>query len=781
MRFFYQYKRAAASLIFLLAWAGGATALAHQLLWTRRMVDLMGASAGSAARVFGCFFFGLAVGSFLSAGLAPRVRRPWRWLASAELLIALLCLPMLFLTQWADGLWPWLGPDRLTGWMGGSLKTLLSIGLVFLPAAIMGLFLPLAVIGWPQSDAKRDPGLWLYAVNTLGAVLGILLVTVWLLPRFGMQRVMVAAILTNLLAAAGGFLLDVGGCGWRDRHASASGLTLRETIPTRSLLWVAALSGGLVMASEVIALLVVQLLAPLSFFAPAAVLATFILLLATGAFIVAAASTRGHFTTSSSLIPIALGAGVGLALTPLLFHLLASRFPIAIEQSSLLGFMLRLSFFTLIVFGPAILAASLWFPALALCAGERGSAADPYRWGWLLAVNGLGGWIGTELAYGVLLPWVGPFTGLGVIGFLYILTAWVLQPAQASALSVWLIRSGLTATLVLLWFVHPRLATVHPRFVPFVLEERQGREGSLAVLESPEMGRALLLQNQYILGSTQAALQQERQAHIPLLLHPQPTRVGFIGLATGSTAGAALAHAAVDSVEAAEISRTVVDAATQWFGDANRQIATDPRARIVIEDGRTWLAAHEDHFDVLISDLFLPWGPGEGRLYTLEHFQAAHRAIRPEGGLFCLWLPMYQLTDPHFMVILNTFLQVFERAELMQWDHSDQQPAMALMGWRNATDFGINEAIFERRAAAERIGDRQLLETPYLRSLYIGRAERGLIRSPLNTLTNLWIELDAGRTRVLHPQTAPYLQGPRWTEWRNSLQAGLRLHAGEEN
>lgn len=809
MRLFYQYRRAAAAVIFLLAAAGGATALAHQLLWTRRMVDLMGASAGSAARVFGCFFFGLAVGSFLGAWLAPRVQRPWRWLASAELLIAFLCLPMLFLNDWTAGLWPWLGPERLTGWMGGSLKTVFSIGLVFPPAVVMGLFLPLAVIGWPQTEYKQDPGVWLYAVNTLGAVLGILLVTAWLLPLLGMQRVMMAAIFANLLAAAGGFLLDAGGCGWRPTPVTMQGIDWRATIPPRSFLLLAALSGGLVMACEVIALLVVQLLAPLSFFAPAAVLGAFILLLAAGAFVVAAGSRSGRFTHESSLVPIALWAGVVLAFTPLLFHFLAPRFPLAVEQTSLLLFLLRLSGFTLLVFGPATLVAALWFPTMAMCCGDRNKTLAPYRWGWLLATNGVGGWMGTELAYGVILPWVGPFTGLGLIGLFYMIAAWVLQPVASKAgvgdvessrslsrtpgteprptniecrptlcgrrMDVWMIRIGLAVALGLFWFVHPSLPTVHPQFMPHVLEQKQGREGSLAVLESPEMGRALLLQNQYILGSTQAALQQERQAHLPLLLHPQPRNVGFIGLATGSTAGAALLHGAVETVDIAEISQTVVDAAVEWFAEANRDITQDPRARVVVEDGRTWVAAHENAFDVLVSDLFLPWGPGEGRLYTLEHFEAAHRAIRSDGGLFCLWLPMYQLTDPQFMVILNTFLQVFDRAELLKWDHQEGQPAIAIIGWKAATDFGVDADVWRHRIAAEQshIGDRQLLAEEYFETLYIGTAERGLIRSPLNTLANLWIELDAGRTRVLHPQTAPYLAGPRWRSWLESLRAGL--------
>ncbi|HMP98089.1 MAG TPA: hypothetical protein PKA51_14300, partial [Kiritimatiellia bacterium] len=312
---------------------------------------------------------------------------------------------------------------------------------------------------------------------------------------------------------------------------------------------------------------------------------------------------------------------------------------------------------------------------------------------------------------------------------------------------------------------------VNPRFAPYVIAQSHGREGSLAVVDDPVMGRALLLQNQYVLGSVAGTAAQERQAHLPLLLHPEPSRVGLLGLATGITAGGALVHQAVRSVEAVEISRTVTDAAATWFTDANRNVAQHPRATIHIEDGRTWLAAHRETFDVLISDLFLPWGPGEGRLYTVEHFSAARRSLR-EGGLFCLWLPMYQLTDPHFMVILNTFMEVFPVVELFRRDDDAAAPALGLVGWRG----GIwQEEVSARRQREEtgRADDALLQGRGALRDYFVGRIERGRINAPVNRLGNLWIEREASRMRVLQPETAPYLSGHRWSTWLRALQLAL--------
>ena len=41
---------------------------------------------------------------------------------------------------------------------------------------------------------------------------------------------------------------------------------------------------------------------------------------------------------------------------------------------------------------------------------------------------------------------------------------------------------------------------------------------------------------------------------------------------------------------------------------------------------------------------------GEGRLYAREHFHAVRGALR-DGGVFCQWLPLYQLTRDKFVAL----------------------------------------------------------------------------------------------------------------------------------
>lgn len=743
-----------------MAFVSGGLALAQQLLWTRRMVDLMGASAGSTARVFACFFLGLALGAQVAGRLAPRSRRPWRMAAFAELGVALLSVPMLTLPLWADPLWPWLGAERLVSAPGALLKTALSILLVLPPAFAMGFFLPMAgaaVHG--HSRPGRDAGLPLYVANTFGALAGILFGILYLPAGAGLFSAMRWVIFGNLLTTA----LYL----WLDHRTGPSSLPTvlpaadtpapARTAP-RTLLAVAALSGFLVLALEINALMLVQLVAPLSFFAPGAILFAFIGILGFCGLAVASLPLSG-FLRENGLPLSAAAAGLALWASPLLFQVFAPHFPVETPTPALSLFFLRIVLFSLLVFGPAIFFAGLWFPLAARLSALDTTQSTGARWGGLLAVNGLGGWLGAEAAYRLLLPAFGPFGTLGVLGSVYLLaTNFLLPPAQPA----WVRRTARVlffgGTYICLQ-IFPSLPTVNPGLRPFVREESHGREGSFAILEHPHLGRAILMYNQYILGSSAATAAQARQAHIPLLLHPDPRQVGFLGAGTGISPGAALDHPRVKHLETAELSGTVARAAHRWFAIDNRNWFTDPRSTVHIEDARTWVTASPGRFDVLVSDLFLPWGPGEGRLFTVEHFAACRAALAP-GGLFCMWLPLYQLTEEQVTLILNSFRTVFGTTSLFLREASDESPALALLG---GNPLHLDWAVPADRLAELPLNDPEINTLLALQSLYLGSfpaPETPL--HPLNTLDNLRLELDAARTQRLYGGRAPYLQGPQF-------------------
>jgi len=205
----------------------------------------------------------------------------------------------------------------------------------------------------------------------------------------------------------------------------------------------------------------------------------------------------------------------------------------------------------------------------------------------------------------------------------------------------------------------------------------EGVQGTLAVLQD-EHSRWATFNNHYTLGGTASTGDERQQAHLPLLLHPAPRTAAFLGLGTGITAGAALLHP-LEKLTVLEILPEAVEAAREHFGHANYNVIGDDRAEVLVGDARAFIRCSGRRFDVIVGDLVTPWRPGESLLYSQEHFEAVRRALEP-GGLFCQWLPAFQLTEESFTIVTATFLDVFPDATLWRGDFLPDQPALALIG-----------------------------------------------------------------------------------------------------
>jgi spermidine synthase len=136
----------------------------------------------------------------------------------------------------------------------------------------------------------------------------------------------------------------------------------------------------------------------------------------------------------------------------------------------------------------------------------------------------------------------------------------------------------------------------------------------------------------------------------------------------------------------------VATAARVHLRDANRGVLDDTRTRLVIGDARAYLRTTPERFDVIVGDLAVPWRPGESALYTFESFAAARRTLAP-GGLFCQWVPLFQLSEPELGIVLRTLLAVFPRAQVWRGDFSADEPALALVA--TAEPIAVDPAVVE--------------------------------------------------------------------------------------
>lgn len=116
-----------------------------------------------------------------------------------------------------------------------------------------------------------------------------------------------------------------------------------------------------------------------------------------------------------------------------------------------------------------------------------------------------------------------------------------------------------------------------------------------------------------------------------------------------------------------------------YFAAWNGQLLERSAVRLVLDDGRRYFAASPDRFDVIVSDLFIPWHASAGNLYAREMCGIVARYLAP-GGVFCQWLPLYQLTREEFDTIVHTLLTVFPQVSLWRGDFYPDRPIVGLVG-----------------------------------------------------------------------------------------------------
>lgn len=762
--------------------ASGAAALGHESLWTRRMADLLGANIESSMRVIGCFFLGLSLGAAVAIIVLPRVKRIWRTVGLVELGIGALSLPIVFLPDWTGTIWPLFGPKMLIQWQGTAAKWLLSVCTVVPPSFLVGMTLPLVTSAVSKKEGAVGPELLLYAAYTAGGVIGLTVVAVALLPGLGAKGAMGLMVLTNLTIGLA--------CFRRDQQAAEEFPDPKEPVSTASPLpvsWFAAgisFSSGLgTVALQVLALQLVFLTTPLSLYPQITILLSVVLLLALASLIVIGI-LRGHPGLGRELMRFSLWlSSVMIVTVPFIFVALP------VTQVGQLGygvnfviFFLKLVTVSALVLAPAFLAAGLVFPSLVSWVTRGADNRQTAKlFAGLLAANGLGGLVGAELAYFILLPRGGVHVAFGIVAVFYavlaVLTSFYMAAAKRTR---YLLSLSFVGVLSITAFASPRLPLFFGSGSERVLGVWSGSEGSLALVENQFLGRAMIFDSQYLLGSSGAKPDQERQTHIPLMLHREPRRVAFIGVGTGITAGASLLHDAVDSVTALELSPLVAKAACSMFGEFNHELCQNPKVTVLAEDARTFIAASRDEYDIIIGDLFIPWRPGEAGICTLEQFRAARRALA-KGAVFCQWLPLHQLIPAQFEIIAATFQEVFPTVHLFRSSFKTQSLPVALVGFKDADlDWAVIQDRCNSSRTANKIGDPLPRHVEGLGMLYLGTVPLIEERGPsLNTLDNLRLELEASLVFISgHPDD--YYAGTN-KKWLDFLEVQLTRIASHDS
>jgi len=788
------FPRATLAIVFFLS---GVAGLGYEVVWGRWLHSVFGASAWALAAILSAFMAGLALGGFTAGRLGHRLRiDPLTAYGVIEIAIgvwALLLPRLLDLVVVVQGrfFFQWVEQHTLYG----LVRFALSFLVLLVPTSLMGATFPL-LAGYVarRSDAPTRWVGWLYGLNTAGAVAGTVVAGFVLVARFGLAG-------SNLLLAGVNFGVGLAAIARARVDRSRSGAALAGARPAGApealqprrvapagggraslyplILALFLVNGVFNLAHEVLWARALALIIGTTTYALSVMLAVFLAGIAAGSLWM---TRRLHRLRDplATLLRIQAAMALWVLASPLLVNLLPHLFlrglwALGIGWASSLALKCLLSALLLL---PLTLGMGAVFP-LGIQLAFRGREDLSREVGDLYGVNTAGGIVGAFAAGFLLVPLVGVEGGLAVtaLGHLLVVLALVLasRPGRERLRRHrwrWSAVVGVALVLPSVTGWDPLILASGVYFQPRMFYDPDGRvvltelmsqaslryhaEGAGAtvdVLEAPGGFRALAINGKSVATSNYYDYRVQRLLGVlPLLLHPAPRQVLVIGLGTGMTSGTGSIDPATESLEIVEITAEVVGASDS-FREWNLDVLRNPRTRVVVEDATHYLRFVDRRYDVITSDPIHPFVSGAGDLYSIDAYETA-RSKLATGGVFCQWVPLYQLAAPDIDSILRTFDEVWKNATV--WVTGKD---FILCGARDGylADFQSIRAKATGDAYSEVLRRLGFWTPEEVFSAYIGRLaglRRHFAAAAVNTLEHPFLEFSAPRAIFLTSDAA---------------------------
>ncbi len=672
----------------------GTGALIFETLWLRLSGLAFGNSTWAAALILSSFMAGLALGNALAASSRIRRWRPLHFYAVLELVVAFFGCTIVFglpvLGDFMPPVWQtlWNYQPTLLG-----LRFAVSFLILLVPTTAMGLTLPV-IIEEPlleETEFSRAIG-FLYGSNTLGAMLGAVLGEAYLIGAFGLYGTSVTA--GAMLCIAAVIALAVVRFG-RARYAGfkSADPPAHSKFPLifdasyrlpRRLLFVSFGTGLIFLALEVIWFRFLRLYVASSPTAFAIMLAIMLAGIGVGG-LIAGAVFRSPRRSHQVLTVLLLAAAILVLLSYLLF-------PGELIRATNGVFDLRwwqIAVLCVALMFPAAFVSGILFPVIAAevqtRVGDRMNST-----GVAALLNTTGAAIGPLLASFVLLPALGYQTSLICCAAGYALLSLLIRQRAA-----WSVRRPVGIIVVSLWaililglvffpygragthFAHasrPYEVDDQGRVLARVVKRIEGTSDTWQLLRRDLFGKPYyyrLLSDAFSMSATNPRNQRYMRlfAYLPLAFHPAAKDVLLLCYGCGVTADAFTRKSTVERIDVVDISKEVFALADFYSGINYRNPLRDPRVHAVVQDGRFFLQASPQKYDLISGEPPPPKMAGAVNLYTQEFFSLMRSRLK-ENGIATFWLPINQLKVEETKAILRAFHNAFPNA--LVWGGADQ-------------------------------------------------------------------------------------------------------------
>jgi spermidine synthase len=690
--------------LLLILFAGsGCSALIYEIAWYQLLQLAIGSTAVSLGFLLATFMGGLCIGSIWLPRSSFARRHPGRMFAMLELGVAILAILVRIGIPLIDRVYV-AGAEH--GFPNMLLRGFISTVCLLPPTILMGASLP-AMVRWIERDSTRSESQWatLYGVNTLGAVFGCLLAGFCLLRVYDTTIATLAGAAINLTVALIAFAMTKGD------EAAFTDVPLIAADPTpRShanlfVYIVVGLSGACALGGEVVWTRLMGMLLGNTVYVFSIILAVFLVGMAIGSIgaswimrarlgVLSAISALGW---SQVLLTLAI-AWTAFMIADSLPYLPINPF---LSTNPWFTFQLDLARCIWAVLPPAI----LWGASFPLgCAAVTSNGEDPGKLvGGVYAANTLGAIIGALGVSLILVPWIGTQDSQRVlliasaIGGLILLVPYLIRRGPKQGF-VWL-----TGSMLLAVYFTMNLDPVPGELIAYgrqmminagkstILYTKEGRNSSVAISQW-QNGAIYVNVNGHVEATTEIydMKLQRMVGHLPGLIHPNPKSVLGIGFGAGVSAGTFTRYPGIEKITICEIEPVIPPTSTRYFGKQDYEVMNNPKTHIVYDDARHFVLTTLEKFDIIASDPLDVFVKGTAGLYSKEYFEQIKAHLNP-GGMFSLYVPLYETDVRTFKSELATFFEVFPNATVWANTIDGNGYDMVFMGQEGPLKINLDE------------------------------------------------------------------------------------------
>jgi spermidine synthase len=198
-------RRGATWAVHLAIALSGMSALGAEVVWTRLLSLVLGGTVYTFSLILAVFLLGLGTGSSAGAFLARRAASPRLALGVCQWLLTAAIAWTAVVISRSLPYWPIFPSLSLSPWYTFQLDLVRCLWAVLPPACLWGASFPLALAA--VACRGQDPGRLVggvYAANTLGAIAGSAVFSLWLIPAIGTagaERVLIGIAAAAALVA----------------------------------------------------------------------------------------------------------------------------------------------------------------------------------------------------------------------------------------------------------------------------------------------------------------------------------------------------------------------------------------------------------------------------------------------------------------------------------------------------------------------------------------------------------------------------------------------------